>query len=141
VDQVTRFLHDICNGTVSVIDAYTLDSRQFQKTICVVLGSIRQNATCFRALLDSIKSKTATSRANNISLRDVFPKERMTDVKKLVEKGLGLKKEGKIARFKVRSRGQDAIPILEVRKWTDDQQRGYGKFLSRKVEPPVSRQS
>jgi hypothetical protein len=35
VDQVTRFLHDICNGTVSVIDAYTLNSRteqQSQKT-------------------------------------------------------------------------------------------------------------
>jgi hypothetical protein len=127
VDQVTRFLHDICNGTVSVIDAYTLDRRteqQSQKTICVVLGSIRQKATCFRALLAFIKSKTATSRTNNISLRDVFPKERMTDVKKLVEQGLALKKEGKIARFKVRSRGQDAIPILEVRKWTDDQQRG-----------------
>jgi hypothetical protein len=72
-----------------------------------------------------IKSKTATSRTNNISLRDVFPKERMTDVKKTGGTRAWPKKEVKIVRFKVRSRGQDAIPpILEVRKWTDDQQRG-----------------
>jgi hypothetical protein len=48
VDHVTRFLHDSCNGAVSVIDAYALDRRteqQSNKTVCVVLGSIRQKAT------------------------------------------------------------------------------------------------
>jgi hypothetical protein len=128
VDQVTRFLHDICNGTVSVIDAYTLDQRgtkqQLHKAICVVLGSMRQKATCFRALLAFIRSKAATSKASNLSLRDVFPKERMSDVKKLVQQGLALKRDGKIARFKVRNRGPDAIPVLEIRKLTDNQQRG-----------------
>jgi hypothetical protein len=48
----------------------------------------------------------------------------MSDVNKLVQQGLGLKRAGKIARFKVRNRGPNAISVLEIRKWTENQQRG-----------------
>jgi hypothetical protein len=44
--------------------------------------------------------------------------------KKLVQRGLELKKASKIVWFKVRSRGRDAIPVLEIRKLTMDKQRG-----------------
>jgi hypothetical protein len=89
-----------------------------------MLGSSRQKSTCFHALLAYIRNNKPAKETSNISFRDVFAKDKLPDVKKLVQRGLELKKSCKIACFKVRSRGQDGIPVLEIRKWTSDKQRG-----------------
>ncbi len=50
-----------------------------------------------------------------ISCRDAFPKDKVTEAKALVEKGMGLKRNGKIAAFRVVARGPGCIPVLEAR--------------------------
>jgi hypothetical protein len=54
VDQVTKILHNICDGAVSALDVYTLG--QQSNTVCVMLGSKRQKSTCFHALLAYIRN-------------------------------------------------------------------------------------
>jgi hypothetical protein len=50
-----------------------------------------------------------------ISCRDAFPKDKVSDAKALVDKGMGLKRNGKIAAFTVVARGPGCIPVLKVR--------------------------
>jgi hypothetical protein len=65
-----------------------------------------------------------------VSLRDRFPKHCMDDVKKLVALGAELKKTGKIAAYKVRSRGLVTVLVLEVKKRVGNQQQGNWEAYS-----------
>jgi hypothetical protein len=70
-----------------------------------VCCSSRQNSASFHALLSYVKENKVAKDTFTISFRDVFTKDKVPDVKKLVQRGLELKKTSKIACFKVRSRG------------------------------------
>ncbi len=80
-----------------------------------------RHKTCFFRVLAN-KMRAAVYQANGgptplggISCRDAFPKNKVTEAKALVEKGMGLKRNGKIAAFRVVARGPGCIPALEAR--------------------------
>jgi hypothetical protein len=119
VDQVTSYVHRLCKGAVSVNDAFIIRPRGYEnhpKNVCIVLGSLRQKVTTFRILAAHMRTRMSCSTVRSrASMRDKFPRSQMGDVRRLVQRGLELKKGGRIASFKVCSRGTAAIPILHCK--------------------------
>jgi hypothetical protein len=85
----------------------------------MTFGSARQK-TCFFTVLAN-KMMAAADQANGgpiplggISCSDAFSKDKVNDAKALVEKDMGLKRNGKIAAFRAMARGPGCILVLEA---------------------------
>jgi hypothetical protein len=85
LDQVTKFLHNICNDAVSVLDVYIHRGPTIQLCLCAA-GLIKTKICMFPhpVGLQYIKENKAAKEASNISFCDVFAKDKLPDVKKLV---------------------------------------------------------
>ncbi len=78
-------------------------------SVYMTFGSAIQKTCFFRVLAN--KMRPAACQANGrsmplggISCRGAFPKDKVNDAKALVEKGMDLKRNGKIAAFRVGAR-------------------------------------
>ena len=66
----------------------------------------------YKTIIAHIRKQTAIGKAiSRVSLRDVFPKEKVQEAQELVRKGLILKKQGEIESFK----GTGVIPALYIK--------------------------
>jgi hypothetical protein len=122
-DRATAAVHKLTCGMVTVQEAFPLGQWKMGQpptSVYMTFGSARQKTCFFRVLAN--KMRAAAIQANGgptplggISCRDAFPKDKVTEAKALVDKGMGLKRNGKIAAFRVVARGPGCIPVLEAR--------------------------
>ena len=122
-DRATAAVHKLTGGMVTVQEAFPLGQwkmGQAPTSVYMTFGSARQKTCFFRVLAN--KMRVAADQANGgptplggISCRDAFPKDKVNDAKALVDKGMGLKRSGKIAAFRVVARGPGCLPVLEAR--------------------------
>ena len=122
-DRATAAVHKMTGGMVTVQEAFPLGQwkmGQAPTSVYMTFGSARQKTCFFRVLAN--KMRVAADQANGgptplggISCRDAFPKDKVNDAKALVDKGMGLKRSGKIAAFRVVARGPGCLPVLEAR--------------------------
>ena len=132
-DRATAAVHKLTCGMVTVQEAFPLGQWKMGQpptSVYMTFGSARQKTCFFRVLAN--KMRAAADQANGgptplggISCRDAFPKDKVNDAKALVEKGMSLKRSGKIAAFRVVARGPGCIPVLEARHRGRDG-RSYG---------------
>jgi len=84
-----------------------------------------------------MRAKTSFGRLlKTVSVRDVFPKDKLNDVRILVQKGVALKKDGRVATFKVVARGPGVIPVLEVREVDSDGRMGKWEVYKIRASSP-----
>jgi len=117
-DRVTETLHTQCNSMIAVQEAYSLGWKNGKPStsVCVVLGSKHQKGVVYRTIAGHMRGRTAFGQMlKTVSVRDAFPKEKIPDARRLVQRGMALKREGRVATFKVVARGTGVIPVLEVR--------------------------
>ena len=72
----------------------------------------------YKTIIAHIRKQTNIGKAiaiNRVSLRDVFPKEKVQEAQELARKGLSMKKNGEIEAFKVAAMGTGVIPVLYVK--------------------------
>ncbi len=104
-DRATVAFHKLTCGMVIVQEAFAFGQWKMGQpptSVYVTFGSARQKTCFFRFLVN--KMRATGSQANSgqmplggISCRDAFPKDKVSDAKSLVDKGMGLKRNGKIA--------------------------------------------
>jgi hypothetical protein len=166
-DRATAAVHKMTGGMVTVQEAFPLGQwkmGQAPTSVYMTFGSARQKTCFFRVLAN--KMRVAAAQANGgptplggISCRDAFPKDKVNDAKALVDKGMGLKRSGKIVAFRVVARGPGCLPVLEARHrgrdglsygwevWKEDermedghegQARGRGESRDGARRPPAS---
>jgi hypothetical protein len=166
-DRATAAVHKLTGGMVTVQEAFPLGQwkmGQAPTSVYMTFGSARQKTCFFRVLAN--KMRVAADQANGgptplggISCRDAFPKDKVNDAKALVDKGMGLKRSGKIVAFRVVARGPGCLPVLEARHrgrdglsygwevWKEDermddghdgQARGRGEGRDGARRPPAS---
>jgi len=121
--SVSTAIYRMSNGMVTCNDAYTMGRWQQGKpptTVVLVLESPRMKGTLFRILAARIRSGDDNNgRLKQVSIRDMFPRERLNDARREVRRGMVLKRKGRIVTFKVVSRGLGCIPVLEVKTKSD----------------------
>jgi len=121
--SVSTAVYRMSNGMVTCNDAYTMGRWQQGKpptTVVLVLESPRMKGTLFRILAARIRSGDDNNgRLKQVSIRDMFPRERLNDARREVRRGMVLKRKGRIVTFKVVSRGLGCIPVLEVKTKSD----------------------
>jgi hypothetical protein len=116
-DRATAAFHKLTCGMVTVQEAFPLGQLKMGQPptlVYMTFGSARQK-TCFCRVLAN-KMRAAAGQANSrltplggISCRDAFLKDKVNNAKALVEKGMGLKRNGKKAAFRVVARGLGCI--------------------------------
>ncbi len=118
-EKVTEALHTMCRCMITIIAAFPMGRYVEGKpvtSICIVLGSSRQKAVVYKTIIAHIRKQTNIGKAiNRVSLRDVFPKEKVQEAQELARKGLSMKKNGEIEAFKVAAMGTGVIPVLYVK--------------------------
>jgi hypothetical protein len=122
-DRATAAFHKLTCGMVTVQEACPLGQCKMGQpptSVYMTFGSARQKTCFFRVLAN--KMRAAAGQANSrltplggILCRDAFLKDKVNNAKSLVEKGMGLKRNGKIAAFRVVARGLGCIPVLEAK--------------------------
>ncbi len=122
-DRATAAVHKLTGGMVTVQEAFPLGQWKMglpPTSVYMTFRSARQKTCFFRVRAN--KMRVAADQANGgptplggISCRDAFPKDKVNDAKALVDKGMGLKRSGKIVAFRVVGRGPGCIPVLEAR--------------------------
>ena len=121
-ERVTRAIHAMSDGSLTVLDAYTLgrwDSPTPSSAVLVVFGSRTQKTTFFKILA---RRAPSDPQLREISCRDAFPKKYVHAAKDLAQRGSTLRTQGKIASFRIVARGNGCFPVLEV-KGRDEQGR------------------
>ena len=66
-EQVTESLHTMCRSMICVMEAYTLGKWKDDKpptSVCVVLGSARQNGIIFRTIAGNMRAKTSIGKSS-----------------------------------------------------------------------------
>ncbi len=118
-EKVTEALHTMCRCMITIVEAFPMGRYVEGKpvtSICIVLGSSRQKAVVYKTIIAHIRRQTNIGKAiNRVSLRDVFPKEKVQEAQELARKGLSMKKNGSIEAFKVAAMGTGVIPVLYVK--------------------------
>ncbi len=118
-EKVTEALHTMCRCMITIVEAFPMGRYIEGKpvtSICIVLGSSRQKAVVYKTIIAHIRKQTAIGKAiSRVSLRDVFPKEKVQEAQELARKGLSLKRQGEIEAFKVAAMGTGVIPVLYVK--------------------------
>ena len=114
-ERVTRSVHAMTDGSVTVLDAYSLgrwDSPSPSSAVLVVFGSRAQKTTFFKILA---RKAPTDPQLREISCRDAFPKKYVHAAKDLAQRGSTLRTQGKIASFRIVARGTGCFPVLEVK--------------------------
>ncbi len=121
-DRATAAVHKLTCGIVTVQEAFPLGQWKMGQpptSVDMTFGSTRRKTCFFRVLANKMRAAGGQGGRpmplGGISCRDAFPKDKVNDAKALVEKGMGLKRNGKIAAFRVVARGPGCIPVLEAR--------------------------
>ncbi len=118
-EKVTEALHTMCRCMITIVEAFPMGKPTDGKittSICVVLGSSRQKSVVYRTIAAHVRNKTPMGQViQQVSLRDVFPKHLILEAQRLVQQGLGMKREGQIHSFKVSAVGAGVIPVLFIR--------------------------
>ena len=118
-DRITGAVHRLTSHMVSVQETIPMGPRREGKEpnmVRIILGSNRQKATLFRCLAAHTRNRTRIGEeVSKVSIRDYFPREKVNDAKILVKRGAVLKRNGRIAGYRVVARGEGCFPILEVR--------------------------
>jgi hypothetical protein len=86
----------------------------------MTFGSARQKTCFFRVLANKMRATACQANGSQmpsgrISCRVAFPKDKVNVAMATVDKDMGLKRNGKMAIFRVVTRGPGCIPVLEVR--------------------------
>ena len=126
-ERVTRAVHAMSDGSVTVLDAYSLgrwDSPTPSTAVLVVFGSRTQKTTFFKILA---RRAPTDPQLREISCRDAFPKKYVHAAKDLAQRGSTLRTQGKIASFRIVARGNGCFPVLEV-KGRDEQGRKEARW-------------
>jgi len=120
-ERVTAAVHRTTRGMTSVTGAFSLgrgQDNQGPSSCFLSFGSVTQKSTFFKVLAATVKAGGREGhKLKVISCRDAFPKKRVNDSKMLVQKGMALRREGRIAYFRVIAQGNGCIPVLEVKHW------------------------
>ena len=114
-ERVTRAIHAMSDGAVTVLDSYSLgrwDSPTPSSAVLVVFGSRTQKTTFFKLLA---RRAPMDQKVREISCRDAFPKKYVHVAKDLAQRGSSLRTQGKIASFRIVARGNGCFPVLEVK--------------------------
>ena len=118
-EKTAGVVTNLTHGMVMVTEAFALGQRSEDKTptsICLRLGSARQKGTLFRTLASMIGKRNPYAEViRRLVVRDVFPKDQLQDVRRLATSAMKMKREGKIAFFKVMPTGPQMIPVLHVK--------------------------
>ena len=118
-EKTVGVLTNLTNGMVTVTDSFSLGQRSEDKTptsVCLRLGSPRQKGTLFKTLATMIGKRNPYAEVvRRLVVRDVFPKDKLQDVKRLATSAMDMKRDGKIAFFKVMPTGPQMIPVLHVK--------------------------
>jgi hypothetical protein len=137
-ERVTAAIHKATLGMVAVTDAFQIgQGRQGgpPPAVHVTFASTGQKGSWFRVLAAMNKvGGQAAERARAISCRDSFPKEFLGEVRNLVATGMSLKREGKVAGFRVRAQGPACIPVLETRERSHRGPGGWRTFQPTAME-------
>jgi len=117
---VGQKVYTLCQGMVTVVNAYTLGRWKEGKaptTVAVEFQTIRMKGVFYRVLAACIRMKNEWCDVlKKLSARDMFPKERMEEANMEVRRGMYLKKAQKIVSFKVLCRTAAAFPVLEIKR-------------------------
>jgi len=116
-ERITEDIHRMCRYRVSVLDVVAFKQQEGRPMAAkITLGSPRQKRTVYSAVAEHIQNRTKYGNSIlSISLRDCFPREKTLEAKKLADKGMALKRQGKISAFRVVSQGPSCIPVLQTR--------------------------
>jgi len=116
-ERITEDIHRMCKYRVTVLDFVAFKQQDgHPMTAKITLGSPRQKRKVYRAVADHIKNRTKYGRSVlAVSLKDCFPQEKTLEAKKLADKGMALKRQGKTSAFRVVSQGPSCIPVLQTR--------------------------
>ena len=118
-EKVTEALHTMCRCMITIVEAFPMGKMVEGKpttSICVVLGSSRQKSVVYRTIAAHVRNRTPIGQViQQVSLREVFPKNLIPEAQRLVQQGLGMKREGQIHSFKVSAVGAGVIPVLFIR--------------------------
>jgi len=117
---VGQKVYTLCQGMVTVVNAYTLGRWKEGKaptTVAVEFQTIRMKGVFYRVLAACIRMKNEWCDVlKKLSARDMFPRERMEEANMEVRRGMYLKKAQKIVSFKVLCRTAAAFPVLEIKR-------------------------
>ena len=120
-ERVTSAIHRISGGMVMVMDCFAIGAWQAGRTpssVYLTFGSAQQKTTFFRIMANRIKFGDERARMMRVvACRDAFPKEYVPVARELAQKGMGLRRDGYVASFRVVSRGTGCIPVLEAKEW------------------------
>ena len=122
-EKTAGVVTNLTHGMVMVTDAFALGQRSEDKTptsICLRLGSPRQKGTLFKTLAAMIGKRNPYAEViRRLVVRDVFPKDKLQDVRRIADTAMQKKREGAIAFFKVMPTGPQMIPVLHVKTKSD----------------------
>ena len=125
-ERVTSAIHRISGGMVMVMDCFAIGAWQagrMPSSVYLTFGSAQQKTTFFRIMANRIRYGDEKARIMRVvACRDAFPKEHVPVARELAQKGMGLRREGQVASFRVVSRGTGCIPVLEVKEWMESGQ-------------------
>lgn len=132
-DRVTAAIHKVTRGMVSVADAFPIGyGRQGAPppAVHVTFASSGQKGCWFKVLAAMGRAGgQAAETARAVSCRDSFPKGHLAVVKELAEKGMALKRAGRIGGFRVKAQGPACIPVLEVRERAHKGPGGWAPYV------------
>jgi hypothetical protein len=127
-ENITAQIHRCMGYTVLVLDAFTVGQwvgNRPPTSVFVTFRSVAQKAQFFKVLARVIaENREGADIMRGISCRDAFPRELVEEARSLAQKGFDLRKNGKVAAFRVVARGPACIPVLEVRARLANNARG-----------------
>jgi len=118
-DRITEVIHTMTMMMVSVQDSHPMSKRengQDPKLVRVVFGSSRQKSVFYRCVAAHMRRRTAIGNSMKlVSIRDCFPRDKIEAAKQKNMQGGQLKRDGRIASYRVVASGLECVPILEVK--------------------------
>ncbi len=121
-ERVTAAVHRIYGGMINVVDCFAVGAWQpgvLLSSVYLSFGSSQQKSTFCRIMANRIRfGNKAAQNIRVLACRDAVPKDSISDAKKLAQKGMAMRMNGKIASFRAVARDLGCIPVLEVRECT-----------------------
>ncbi len=118
-ERIAEEIQLITRNRVAVQEVIAFRPREEGRPMAakIVLGSPRQKGVLYRMIAQHMINKTARGgNMRRVAFRDCFPREHMLSAKALVQRGMMLKKNGKITAFRVSSQGPQGVPVLQTRQ-------------------------
>jgi hypothetical protein len=128
-NRVVAAINRVTGGGVAITDAYHIGRKDKSKptSVHVTFASTRQKYHWYRVM--ATQSRLATregQRMRGVSFRDSFPKEKVSEARRLAQRGAAIKRDGQIGSFRVKASGPGCNPVLEVRM---EAHRGPGGWM------------